>query len=405
MPTLTRRNFLGGAAACGGAIALSPRLAFAAPGTGTHTLVVVSLRGGMDGLSAVVPVEAGYFDRRPTIAVPEAQLLDLDGRFGLHPVLAPLHERWNEGTMAVVHGAGTPTGSRSHFEETDLMEHGVGRLGADETSGWLGRHLSTRPGDASTGLSGTAISSTLPRSLAGFPAAVAVGNIGAFAVRGVPWRDRDRVHRALGELAGSGSDLVAGQAEATLGTIDLLRDTAPGDIPTANGAVYPDHHWGRQLRQVAQLIRADLGLEVATVDFGGWDTHGDMGTWDAGLMRTRLGDMGSAIAAFLTDVDDLDGRVTVVVVSEFGRRVAENDSRGLDHGRGGLQMLFGDRIAGGVHGDWLGLDDEVLDRGDVPTITDYRATLAEITTEVLGNPAIDTVFPGYSPTSLGVTAS
>lgn len=403
MPTLTRRGFLGTAAACGGALALSPRLAFAAPGDGQHTLVVVSLRGGMDGLSAVVPVEAGYFDRRPTIAVPESELLELDGRFGLHPVLAPLHDRWRAGTMAVVQGAGTPTGSRSHFEETDLIEHGVGRLGTAQTTGWLGRHLSSRPGGSTTGLPGAAMASTLPTSLGGFPSAAAIANVAAFAVNGVAAGDRDRVHRALGDLALGGSDLVADQAAATLATIALLRDTNPAAIEPSNGATYPEHHWARQLRQVAQLVRADVGLEVATVDFGGWDTHGDMGAWDGGIMRTRLGDMGAAIAAFLTDLDDLAGRVTVVVVSEFGRRVAENDSRGLDHGRGGLQLLFGDRIAGGTHGVWAGLDDGVLDRGDVPTLTDYRETLAEITSNVLANPRLDIVFPGFSPSPLGVT--
>ena len=212
MPTtLTRRSFLGCSALSGTALALAPRLAFATSGSVDHTLVVLSLRGGLDGLSAVVPIEAGYYDRRPTIAVAEEALLPLDRGFGLHPSLAPLHDVWTDGRLSIVPGVGTPTGSRSHFQETDLIELGAGSLGQPRTTGWLGRHLLSRP-QAPDGLPGVALSGSLPMSLAGFPAAAAVGNVGSFAVRGFDWRDRDRVHDTLRSLhEQGGDDLLAAQ--------------------------------------------------------------------------------------------------------------------------------------------------------------------------------------------------
>lgn len=405
MPTtLTRRSFLGCSALSGTALALAPRLAFATSGSVDHTLVVLSLRGGLDGLSAVVPIEAGYYDRRPTIAVAEEALLPLDRGFGLHPSLAPLHDVWTDGRLSIVPGVGTPTGSRSHFQETDLIELGAGSLGQPRTTGWLGRHLLSRP-QAPDGLPGVALSGSLPMSLAGFPAAAAVGNVGSFAVRGFDWRDRDRVHDTLRSLhEQGGDDLLAAQALATLDTIELLEEADPAAIEPGNGAVYPEHHLGRRLRQVGQLVRADVGLEVATVDLGGWDTHGDMGSWDGGRMSGMLAGFASSLRAFLDDVADVIDRVTVVVLSEFGRRVAENDSGGLDHGRGGLLLVAGGGAAGGIHGDWRGLDESVLDRGDVPTITDYRAPLTEVVRDLLGNDRPDQIFPGYTPAPVGAVS-
>jgi uncharacterized protein (DUF1501 family) len=397
---MSRRRFLG-ACAAGAALPLAaPRIVLGQAGGPRRTLVVLALRGGWDSLSAVVPVEVGYYDRRPGIAVPEADLLELDRGFGLHPALAGIHGHWLAGDVAVVPATGTPTGTRSHFEETDLMELGGGSLAARPSTGWLARHLGTRP-SATGPLPGVAMSYRLPLGFAGEPTAVAVPSIAGFQVGGFPGADRARVNAALAGLH-DGVDPVSVQGRTALGLIDLLASSGAATLQPRNGATYGTSGTARSFAQVAQLLHAEVGVEVAVVESGGWDTHEAMGPSDDGYMQRLLRSTGDALGAFLADVSDLGDQVAVVVVSEFGRRVAENGSGGTDHGRGATMLALGRGVRGGVHGPWPGLDAGVLDRGDVPLATDYRAVLAELVDRHLGNPAVAQVFPGWSGSYVGV---
>lgn len=405
---LSRRRFLQGtAAAClaGAALpSLHPQLAFGAPGDPSRgdVLVLILLRGGMDGLSAIVPAgERGYYDARKTTAVPAAATVPLDGRFGLHPALAPLADVFKAGDLAVVPACGSFDPSRSHFDQQDVLERGVGRQDPNRT-GWLGRHLATRGAPASAAIQSLAIGTRVPLSLHSAPAPVVIPDIERFAIDRLAAGAAPAMQATLLRLAGDGS--LAEGASAAVQTLDLLARTQPGSIAPANGAKYEQQWWSTQLRQVGQLIRAGVGLEAAVLDFGGWDTHTSMGTHTDGQMRELLTRLGMALHSFYVDMLDVRDQITTVVISEFGRRVAQNGGGGTDHGHGGVAMVMGGGIRGGVYGAWPGLGASVLDRGDVPVATDFRAVLAEVVQQRLRNPALGTVFPGYTPAFLGLTA-
>ena len=384
-----------------------PRMFFAPPETPPRGDILISifLRGGMDGLSAVVPyTEAGYHDRRPTIHVPDTAVLDLDGQFGLHPNLAPLAEVWQEENLAVVHAAGSPDPTRSHFDAMDYMERGTPGEKQLET-GWIGRHLQTVASDNDSPFRAVGMGAMLQSSLRGPVPALALRSIADFHLKGREEELAD-VQATLEQLytVGYGADTaVADQAVQVFDAITLLEETDPLQYEPQHGAVYPEDEFGMGLRQIAQLIRADVGLEVACVDAGGWDTHESMGEYDDGLMAGLLLNLGAALGAFYTDMQDDMGRITVVVMSEFGRRVQENGSLGLDHGHGHCMFLIGEGVRGGqVYGDWPGLAEEQLDRGDLAITSDFRDVLGEIVQKRLGNSALDDVFPGYKPAFLGL---
>lgn len=394
-PTLTRRQLLKGACAAYAATMTArlwtPGAAFAADGNASHTLVTLFLRGGMDGLSAVVPVnDTRYHSLRPTIAVPAAADWMIDDTFGLHPALAPLHELRQ--SLAVIHAAGQPDPTRSHFDAMDHVESGV----TNDGTGWLARHV-TSAGLTAAPLHAVGWGGSPPASLLGHTGAISLQSLSSFSIDS-SHQVREPLLAALRELYGADDPLSRG-AKATFQAMDdvaHVRENGPETV-----VAYPVSHLGRSLADIARTIKSDMGMVAATVDVGGWDTHEGMGSQDGGRMFSLLDDLGRSLGSFAADLGSRFEDVTVVVMSEFGRPLAENGSRGLDHGRGNAMLVLGGGVAGGVYGDWLGLDEAVLDNGDVPTVNDYRHVLGEVVTARAGNPHVDEVFPDFATQPLG----
>ncbi len=419
----TRRAFLqmmfGGQAPAPGAA----RVVAAAPASSTRDiLVVVFLRGAADGLSLVAPhTDADYYKARPLLAInrPDqgaaaSRLRDLDGQFGFHPGLDPLLPFFKDGTLGVVHAVGSDDKTRSHFEAQDLMEHGLSATGHEGVGGgWLGRHLRARPGPQPTALSAVALGSSMPESLRGAPAAAAVQSFDEFQI--TPRKEHaERLTPALRALyaaeadAGNESrDPVVRAGLETLSVLDTIEGLRGTKYEPKHRAAYPKTAFGRAMEEVARLVRAGVGLETATVDVGGWDTHFVQGTTSSGAISGRIGELAGGLGAFLTDLKDRRDNVTVVVMTEFGRRVAENSSFGTDHGRGGVMFVAGGGIAGGqVHGEWPGLKlDQREDGLDLRVTTDYRTVLGEILTRRCGQTKIADVFPGHTLKPIGVCRS
>ncbi|MBE2194241.1 MAG: DUF1501 domain-containing protein [Anaerolinea sp.] len=411
----SRRGFLetlGAAAVTGVSRALfpawMPRLAFRADQAPGDVLVVIFQRGGMDGLNAVVPFGEGaaYYDKRPTIAIPEPGInrgaLDLNGFFGFHPALRPLHEVYQTGKVAVIHAVGSPDPTRSHFDAMEFMERGTpGSKNAP--NGWLNRHLQTSAWQNSSPFRAVGMGTMLPSSLHGMIPALALNSITEFHLRGDE-RQAQIAAQALANLytIDAPSDLISVSARDTFTTIELLSKLNASEYQPANGAAYPDGEFGMGLRQVAQLIKAGVGLEVACVDIGGWDTHEDQGGVD-GQFGGLLENFGQGLAAFYADLGDAMTNVTLVTMSEFGRRADENASRGTDHGHGNCMLVMGGGVNGGVHVEWPSLKPEALDEGDLAITIDYRDILADILSNRVLNPALDQIFPNFSPTLRGIT--
>jgi len=415
VPPLTRRRFLqaaGAAGAFGGLAAAGavgvPRVAFGAPGAPSRgdALVVVFLRGGMDGLSALVPThEALYYDRRPGIAIPPGRVMPLEGGFGLHPELAGLQEAWAEGDLAVVPAAGHPELTRSHFEAMARIERGRPE-GVTVAEGFLARHLRSRAGAPPRDLAAAMIGNALADGLANAPAAYALSGVDRVRVEGLPG-DPAEVRAALEALYAVGVAPAERGAAArdTLATLSRLAEARPGEVAPRNGAVYPDDSFAQSLRSVAQLLRvgADLNLELAWVDLGGFDTHESMGDADGGRMAGVLRRLGDGLGAFWRDLRDVRGEVTVVALAEFGRQVHENGSGGTDHGNGGVMFVLGGGVRGGVHGAWPGLEEEALvDRNGVAPLNDFRDVFAEVLARRVGGADLDAVFPGLAHRPLGL---
>jgi uncharacterized protein (DUF1501 family) len=389
-----------------------PQLAFRSPermaaGRG-DVLVNIFLRGGMDGLSVVAPFTEGanYYDVRPTIAVPEPGrangAIDLDGRFGLHPTLAPLKEIYDQQHLAIVHATGSIDPSRSHFDAMTFMEAGVPGNKTLNT-GWIGRHLQAAAWQNDSPFRAVGMGAMIPAALRGPITPLSIRSIADFHFRG----REDELHRLQQAISSlytiqaptNQLERQAGLVFKTIATLDQLQAT---DYQPANGAQYPDDEFGLGLKQVAQLIKADVGLEVACVDLGGWDTHENQGTL-AGEFNTLLTTLSNGLAAFYHDLRDYMAGVTVVTMSEFGRRAHENGSQGTDHGHGNVMFLMGGGVNGGqVHARWPGLAPEALDDGDLAITTDYRDVLAEVVSRRLRNPALDQIFPGYRPGAVDV---
>ncbi|MCA9256972.1 MAG: DUF1501 domain-containing protein, partial [Phycisphaerales bacterium] len=293
--------------------------------------------------------------------------------------------------------------TRSHFEAQGLME--AGDPTGSQGSGWLARHLLSVSALASSALRAMAASNGLPRSLAGAPNAVAIPNIDGYGLIGRAQTTTER-RAYLDALYEGAADPLATTAMNVGATIDVIEQISAGGYTPANGALYPEDEWGRGLRAIAQIAKAEVGLEVACIDLGGWDTHAFQGTLDGQLnnQMTRLAD---GLAAFYADMRDRAASTTLIVLSEFGRRVAENLSLGCDHGHGNAMFVLGGNVNGGrVIADWPGLQTDQLDNGrDLAITTDYRDVLAEILTRRAANTAIDEVFPGFTPTSLDIVES
>ncbi len=402
---VTRRGLLAAAGIAGAATALDlapgRRYAFAAGAPVGDTLICVFLRGGMDGLSVVPPIgDPGYAARRPTIAVPASQALPLDRMFAFHPRMAPLKKVWDRKDLAVIVAAGDPDGTRSHFDAEDAMERGV--AGGDSVfTGWIDRHFTSRS-EGQPPFPSVAIGYRLPTSFRGPAQDIVMRSASEFRLA-VPDAAEAKVERALGDLHSGFTHPSATQAKETLRAIRLLASRRGKTYAPANGATYPATEFGRALQEVAQLIKAKVGLEAAAVDLGGWDMHTAMGTPDSGLMANQLDDFAGGLGAFYIDLGSLMATTTVVTMSEFGRTVAENGSQGTDHGYGNVMFAMGGGIRGGkVYGRWPTLAKAQLDKqGDLRATTDYRDVLAEIVRQRMRNGRLSEVFPRYRPRAVG----
>ena len=400
---LTRRNFLklSGFSALTGLLrpGLRPRVAFSATADGPagDILICIFLRGAMDGLNAVIPyTEARYHDLRPTIAIPDPDqpqgAVDLDGFFGLHPVLEPLKDICIERDLAFVHASGSPDSSRSHFTAQDFMERGApGDLSV--STGWLARHLSSIASQNESPFRAVGMGSILQKSLAGPISALALRSIEGFHLTGNE-QEIDGVQQTLQSLY-AGDGWLQEEGQLIFDAFDFLAAADPTQYQPQHGAAYVENAFSQGLKQIAQLIRADIGLEAAAIDLNGWDTHASEGGVE-GAMATLLQELAAGLSAFYTDMQDDMRRITVVAMSEFGRRVKENASRGTDHGHGNVMLLMGGGVNGGrVYGEWPGLEEDALDRGDLAITTDYRTVLSEIVKKRLLNGHLSEVFPDF----------
>jgi uncharacterized protein (DUF1501 family) len=374
------------------------RMAAASTPGRRRTLVVVFQRGAVDGLNMVVPYgEKAYYDARPSIAIPrpgarEGAAIDLDGFFGLHPALEPLAPLYRDRALAFVQAAGSPDPTRSHFDAQDFLESGTpGRKATKD--GFLSRALAAAPPAQATPLRAVAVSTALPRMLAGGAGALAIPDLARFTVRG-----GSDAAGAFEESYGNASDgAVAATARESFEAVRLVRKAAPERLAPANGAAYSRSPLARAMKQIAQLIRADVGLEVAFADVGGWDTHAGQGGAQ-GQLAARLRDFSATLGAFAKDLGSRLADVTLVTVSEFGRTVRENGNRGTDHGHANVIGILGGGVAGGrVYGTWPGLASRDLYEGrDLAVTTDFRDVFAETLDARLGVENMAAVFPGWT---------
>jgi uncharacterized protein (DUF1501 family) len=397
----SRRFFLKSSGLAFVSFGLAPRVfvrsALAAEGSRRKkTLVVVFQRGACDGLNTVVPHgEEAYYRLRPTIALPAPRgvatdaALDLDGFFGLHPALDPLRALWTERSLALVHAVGSPDATRSHFDAQDFMESGTPGVKSTQ-DGWMNRHLQAAPDRQATPFRAVALTPTMPRSLAGPAPTVAMASLAQFAVRGPAGAALERLY------ASGGDDVLHGTGRDTFSALDYLRKADPGRYRPAAGVEYPAGRWGDSLKQIAQLVKADVGLELAFTEIGGWDHHAAEGGVQ-GQLANRLRDLGRALFAFHRDLGGRMGDVTLVTLTEFGRTVAENGTRGTDHGHASVSFVMGGEVRGGrVHGRWPGLGPDRLYEGrDLAITTDFRDLLGELLTRHLGARDLSRVFPGH----------
>ncbi len=372
------------------------------PGASRRVLVAIFQRGAVDGLNVVVPYgEKTYYDARPSIAIPrpgsgEGTALDLDGFFGMHPALSPILPYFKDRSAAFVHAAGSPDATRSHFDAQDFMESGTPGVKATE-DGFLCRALEAggKKTRESSPLRAVSLTPALPRILAGPAGAVAMSNIAQFGIRaGAATPAVSDSFEAMYAEAVAG--MLAGTAKESFEAVRIIQAADPVRIGPHNGANYPRSTFGNALKQVAQLIKADVGLEVAFTDIGGWDTHAGEGG-SQGQLSNRLLDYGQSIAAFARDLGSRMGDVTLVTMSEFGRTVKENGNRGTDHGHANVMLLLGGGVQGGkVYGKWPGLDSSHLyeDR-DLAVTTDFRDVFAELLSKRMGIANLAAVFPGY----------
>jgi uncharacterized protein (DUF1501 family) len=393
---MSRRSLLRGALALGGATTMVGSAVVSASASSvvpaTSVLVVLSLRGAADGLSLVVPHgDQAYYDARPRIAIPQDKLLAADAFFGLHPNLAPLLPLWNAGKVAAVHATGLPVANRSHFAAMEEMEDAD--PGTQERVGWLNRLVSGTPG--SSPLQGfSAGSSTIPTSLVGPAAAMSADRVDDVEL---PGNDDDGRRAASLRVMWNHERSTLGRSMRT--TFDAIAAFGPARAAADDSGAYPGTGVGRSLATAAQIIRGDVGVEVITVDQGDWDMHTDMGSADGGWMSNNARDLAEAIAAFFKDLGTQESKVTLVTLSEFGRRVVENASVGTDHGYGNVMFVAGAGVRGGYHGVWPGLANSY--EADLTVTTDYRQVLADIVSTRFGA-SVATVFPGLHWQSTGV---
>jgi uncharacterized protein (DUF1501 family) len=364
-------------------------------GLGGRRLVVIFQRGAADGLNIVVPHgEAAYYAMRPSIHIPQNAVVDLDGFFGLHPALSPLYPMWKNKHLAVVHAAGSPDPTRSHFDAQDFMESGTPGVKATE-DGWLNRTILSLPGSSSP-FRAVAMGPALPRILSGTEPAVAISNLNDFAVGGRNPQASPLENSFEAMYAGSVDAVLHGSARETFDAVKMLKAANPEQYAPAPGANYPRGRFGDSLKQLAQLIKANVGVEVAFADIGGWDHHVNEGSTE-GQIANVLREFSQSLAALWIDLGDLAGDTVIITMSEFGRTARENGNRGTDHGHANAMFVLGGPVRGGrVYGRWPGLDPSQLYEGrDLALTTDFRTVLGEAVYRQLGNKDLRRVFPGF----------
>ena len=401
----TRRLFLKSSGLAMFGVGAAPMwLARAADGSSPRKKVLVAVfqRGAVDGLNVVVPFgEKNYYALRPTIAIPapkagEESAIELDGFFGLHPALAPLKPIYDANKLAIVHAVGSPDPTRSHFDAQDYMESGTpGRKAT--TDGWLNRALPPSADVRRSPVRAVSLGPSLSRALRGHNEAVAINNLNQFKVA-----DADGAATFESMYSSTLDKMLSGTGRETFDAVKLMQSIQAKPYTPAGGATYLGGRLGQSLAQIARLIKADVGLEVAFTDVGGWDTHvNEVGqTPGAGQLANLLGNFGQALAAFYQDLGDGMEDVAVVTMSEFGRTARENGNRGTDHGHANVMFAFGGAIRGGkVYGEWPGLAPEQLYQNrDLSLTTDFRDVLGELVAKHLGNGKLADVFPEYTQT-------
>jgi uncharacterized protein (DUF1501 family) len=361
-----------------------------------NKLVVIFQRGACDGLNVVVPyTEKNYYSMRPSIAIQQKDVLDLNGFFGLHPQMAAMKPLYEQGHLAIVHAAGSPDPSRSHFDAQDYMESGTPGIKATQ-DGWLNRALQAEPaGQKPTAFRAVALGTQVPRTLQGKVPAIAVANLADFSVAG-KGPQTSSISNAFQAMYDESSDAVLhGTGQETFEAVKMLKSADPAKYQPAAGVAYPNGAFGNSLKQVAQLLKANLGVEAAFTDIGGWDTHQNQGG-ATGQLANRLKEFSEAIAAFWKDMGDDAENVTLVTMSEFGRTARQNGTGGTDHGHANVMFVLGGSVKGGkVYGKWPGLSNEQLNEGrDLTVTTDFRNVLGEAAYKTLGARNLELVFPG-----------
>jgi uncharacterized protein (DUF1501 family) len=376
---------------------------------GARVLVCVFLRGAADTLNMVVPYgDDLYYAKRPTLSIPHPSktgdaAVRLDDFYGFHPRLLPLLPAFREGRLGIVQAVGSDNPTGSHFEAQDQIEHGEA-YGKNVGGGWLGRHLRSRAGDAASPFSAVAIGATIPEVLRGATAATAFRSIDQLQTPAAVG-DAGAVSRALSALYATEVGVLGEQGRETLNLLRRVEGLRGKPYQPEAGVEYADDGFSRGLREIARLVKADVGLEVACIDLEGWDTHFFQGS-SGGQQAALIEQLGRGLASFDADLKRQRDRVTTVVMTEFGRRLYENGSAGTDHGRGFAMLAMGAKINGGrIHGDWPGLEDEGLayvGPGGLAVRFDYRSVLAEVLSGAIGNADLAQVFPGFTPRPVGL---
>ena len=373
------------------------------PGVGKKQLIVLFQRGAADGLNIVVPfAEPNYYRMRPSIAIPQPKrsagdaAIDLDGFFGLHASLAPLEPLFHKNQLAIVHSAGSPDPTRSHFDAQDYMESGTPGIKSTE-DGWLDRAVGTISEEKPSPFRAVAMGPNLPRMLQGKTAAIAVPDLRQFKVQPQSPAMTNVVEGGFEAMYAQTVDhALHGTGTETFEAIDLLRKIDTSKFPPENGADYPKNLIGQRLQQIGVMIKADIGVEVMFLDCGGWDNHVNEGGTQ-GQLANLLRDLGQSLAAFHQDMGDRMDDIVVLTMSEFGRTAKENGNRGTDHGHANCMFVMGGDVKGGrVYGKWPGLNDHQLNEGrDLALTTDFRSVVGEILVRHLDVKDLGPVFPGF----------
>lgn len=366
-------------------------------------LVTIFQRGAMDGLNAVVPFgDDTYYSLRPSIAVPRPKsgdattAIDLDGFFGLHPSLASFKPIYDSGQLAIIHAVGSPDSTRSHFDAQDYMESGTPGV-KSTVDGWLNRYLQASADPKASPFRGVSMGANLPRTMQGKASAIAMTSINDFAIRAGGGEMGQALQGGFEAMyQQTVNDALRGTGKETFEAVKMLKQVNPTQYQPAPGVTYPRGQFGDRLKQVAQLIKSNIGLEVAFTDIGGWDTHANQGAGQ-GQLANRLTEFANGISALYADLKERADEVVILTMTEFGRTAKENGNRGTDHGHASVMFAIGGSVKGGkVYGKWPGLKpNELNEQRDLAITTDFRDVFAELAKNHLGAANLNTIFPGY----------